>query len=61
MDTADRTTWRKSSYSGGGSSECLEAGVADRRRVLVRDSKNRDGVTLQFSRKAWAVFTGALK
>ncbi|HEX6340793.1 DUF397 domain-containing protein [Umezawaea sp.] len=39
--------WRKSSYSGGGGSECVElafptAGVA------VRDSKNPDGPVLVF-------------
>ena len=33
----------------------------DRDHVLVRDSKDRDGTTLSFSAKAWAVFTGALK
>ena len=61
MDTADSATWRKSTYSGGSGSECVEAGVAGLRRVLVRDSKNRDGVILQFSHKAWAAFTGTLK
>lgn len=37
------TTWRKSSYSGAGSNECVEvARTLDR----VRDSKNPDGPVL---------------
>jgi hypothetical protein len=61
MDTVGSPTWRKSTYSGGGSSECLEAGIADHGGVLVRDTKNRDGAMLAFTAKAWAAFTGALK
>lgn len=54
-------TWRKSTYSGGSGSECVEAGVADRGRVLVRDSKNRDGTALSVPAYAWRGFTAALK
>ena len=61
MDTTDGPTWRKSTYSGGGGSECVEAGADDHGRVLVRDTKNRSGATLWFSAQTWAVFTGALK
>jgi hypothetical protein len=61
MDTAGSTTWRKSTYSGGSGSECVEAGVADRGRVLVRDTKNSDGATLAFSAEAWTALTDALK
>ena len=62
MDTTtDSATWRKSTYSGGSNSECVEAGVADRGRVLVRDTKSRDGATLAFSAEAWTVLTDALK
>ncbi len=61
MDTAGSATWRKSTYSGGSGSECVEAGVADRGHVLVRDTRNRDGATLAFSARAWTAFTDALK
>lgn len=54
-------TWRKSTYSGGSGSECVEAGAADRGRVLVRDSKNRDGAVLSVPACAWQTFTAALK
>ena len=37
--------WRKSTYSGSNGGDCVE--VADTAPVvLVRDTKNRDGVTL---------------
>jgi len=47
------TRWRKSMASDSGG--CLEVAVVDG-SVLVRDSKNRDGVMLRFAPKAWAVF-----
>jgi hypothetical protein len=61
MDLTGSSTWRKSTYSGGGSSECLEAAVTGRGRVLVRDTKDRDGATLAFTADAWAAFTGGLR
>jgi hypothetical protein len=49
-------TWRKSSYSGGGSvdSNCVE--VAFAHVVRVRDSKNAVGPELKFSVEAWQGF-----
>jgi hypothetical protein len=41
MDTANSATWRKSTYSGGSGSECVEAGVAGHGHVLVRDTNDR--------------------
>lgn len=61
MDTTSSATWRKSTYSGGSGSECVEAGVADRGLVLVRDTKNRDGATLAISGHAWEEFLGTLR
>jgi Domain of unknown function (DUF397) len=61
MDRVDNGTWRKSTYSGGGSSECVEAGVAGRSRVLVRDTTDREGATLDFSAAAWQQFTRHLR
>ncbi|WP_329108559.1 DUF397 domain-containing protein [Micromonospora sp. NBC_01699] len=49
--------WRKSSRSNGsGNGDCVE--VADNLpgRVLVRDTKDRDGGTLTFGPEAWRAF-----
>jgi hypothetical protein len=52
-------TWRKASYSGS-QAECVE--VADHTdAVLVRDTTDRSGGTLEFSDAAWRAFTGGLK
>jgi hypothetical protein len=51
--------WRKSSYSGNGGQDCVE--VAGDGAVLIRDTKDRDGVTLAFTADAWQAFTGLLK
>ncbi|MGH3250918.1 MAG: DUF397 domain-containing protein [Trebonia sp.] len=61
MDIADSITWRKSSYSGGSGSECVEVGGAGRGRVLVRDTKGRDVATLAFTVEEWTMFADALK
>ncbi|MEU2495682.1 DUF397 domain-containing protein [Streptomyces sp. NPDC007883] len=53
--------WRKSSYSGGSSGDCLEVGESGAARVPVRDSKNPHGPALVFGPTAWATFVGALK
>jgi hypothetical protein len=52
--------WRKSSYSGSNSGNCVEV-ADDKRRVLVRDTKNRSGAVLRVTPGAWAKFTGNLK
>jgi Domain of unknown function (DUF397) len=52
--------WRKSSYSGGSSNQCVECGT-DAGSVLVRDTANRDGGTLTVSASAWLTFTSAIK
>ncbi|MER6994398.1 DUF397 domain-containing protein [Streptomyces sp. NPDC000410] len=54
--------WRKSSYSGGGSSggDCIEvAGLAS--STAVRDSKVPAGPRLVFETTAWASFVEAVK
>jgi Domain of unknown function (DUF397) len=45
--------WRKSSTSQ--TENCYEIAFSDR-AVLVRDSKNRSGATLTFSRGEWTEF-----
>ena len=62
MDTANSPTWRKSTYSGGGSSECVEAGVADHGHVLVRDTNDRGrGPVLRLTPRAFADFTTRIR
>jgi hypothetical protein len=41
--------WRKSSYSGGGGTECVEVAFPTR-RIAFRDSKNPSGPVLSFPR-----------
>jgi hypothetical protein len=50
-------TWRKSSYSGGNGGNCVEVGApAEAGRVLVRDTKDRQGPVLAFSPRTWRHF-----
>jgi hypothetical protein len=52
--------WRKSSYSDGNGGDCVEAANCDG-LVLVRDTADRAGTTLNVPAAAWQRFTGALK
>ncbi|WNZ10473.1 DUF397 domain-containing protein [Streptomyces sp. 11x1] len=54
----DPTTaaWRKSSYSDGGASNCLEVADEVPGIVPVRDSKAPDRRPLLFSPRAWSAF-----
>lgn len=52
--------WRKASYSGNGGGNCVEVGNAAR-VVLVRDTTNRDGVTLSIPAHAWQAFADGLR
>jgi hypothetical protein len=51
--------WRKSSFSGANGGACVE--VASAEQVLVRDTTDRDGMTLQFTAAAWQEFTLRLR
>jgi hypothetical protein len=53
--------WRKSQRSGGNGGNCVE--VADNLpdAVHVRDSKDREGPVLTFSREAWRDFIEDIK
>jgi hypothetical protein len=41
--------------------DCVEAGVAELGRVLVRDTTNREGGTLSIPAEAWRTFMDDLK
>ena len=63
MDTTtDSATWRKSTYSGGSGTECVEVGVADHGHVLLRDTKDRGhGPVLRLTPRAFADFTTRIR
>lgn len=51
--------WRKSSFSGANGGACVEVASGD--SVVVRDTTDRDGVTLAFTAGAWAAFVTELR
>ena len=51
--------WRKSTYSGGNGGECVE--VASAGTVMIRDTQDRDGVTLTVPAPAWRAFTAEVR
>jgi hypothetical protein len=55
----EATDWRKSSYSGGSTGECVEVATAD--AVLVRDTTDRGGLTLKVSPAAWTAFLATVR
>ncbi|MEV0703931.1 DUF397 domain-containing protein [Saccharopolyspora sp. NPDC050389] len=60
MNTAELLTgWRKSSRSNE-RRDCVEVGFAPG-LVGVRDTKDRDGGTLAFTRAAWRNFSAKLR
>ncbi|MEU9786839.1 DUF397 domain-containing protein [Streptomyces phaeochromogenes] len=60
-DASVLPAWRKSTYSGGSSGECLEVNdSALPARIPVRDSKNPAGPAVTFSAPAWTAFVTSL-
>jgi hypothetical protein len=55
-----RARWRKSSFSGGGGSNCVEVAEAGQ-AIVVRDSKDALGPVLVFGRHAWRQFAAKMK
>jgi hypothetical protein len=55
-----RLGWRKSSYSSGNGSNCVEI-VSLAAGLLVRDSKDPDGPALAIAARDWTAFTGLVK
>ena len=56
-----RAEWRKSTYSGGNGSACVEVARNLPGIVAVRDSKNPDGGALTFSPAAWDEFLAGVR
>ena len=54
------TTWRKSTYSGGNGSDCVEVSAGGA-AVVVRDTKDRGGSVLAFGPDAWRRFAATIK
>ncbi|MEV5276111.1 DUF397 domain-containing protein [Streptomyces sp. NPDC051994] len=50
--------WFKSSYSGGNTTECVEAAFTPD-GAAIRDSKRPGATCLRFSSEAWARFVSA--
>jgi hypothetical protein len=44
--------WRKATYSGDNGGECVEVASAYG-RVMIRDTTNRDGITVSVTPAAW--------
>ncbi len=60
MEDTSCLTWRKSSYSGNGGANCVEA-AGVRRVVLVRDTRDSAGPVLRFAPGAWRRFAEKIK
>ncbi|MEU6392801.1 DUF397 domain-containing protein [Streptomyces sp. NPDC046939] len=54
-------TWRKSTYSGGEGSNCLEVATDFPGLVPVRDSKNPAGPRLVLRAETWSAFVAGLR
>jgi hypothetical protein len=52
--------WRKSSFSGGGGSNCVEVAEAEH-AIAVRDSTDTLGPVLFFRQHAWRQFAARVK
>jgi hypothetical protein len=52
--------WRKATYSGDNGGNCVEVASASG-LVMVRDTTNRDGVTLAITPAAWRQLVAAAR
>ena len=52
--------WRKSTYSDGNGGDCVET-ASNAGMILVRDTSDRDGVTLAIPARAWRAFAAQLR
>jgi hypothetical protein len=56
-----RAAWRKSSFSGGSSQECVEVATLVNGGVAVRDSKDPSGPVLLFTQPEWIAFVRGVR
>lgn len=52
--------WRKSTYSDANGGSCVET-ASSAGAITVRDTTDRDGVTLAFPAQAWELLLASLK
>jgi Domain of unknown function (DUF397) len=57
--TDDQLVWQTSSYTGA-QGNCVEV-ARNAPQIHVRDTKDRQGAELTFSREAWRRFTAKLR
>lgn len=57
----DNVKWRKSTYSNGEESMCVEVARTGSRRIATRDSKNPEGPILEYDRPHWAKLLADIK
>jgi hypothetical protein len=57
----EHLVWRKSTRSDGNGGQCVEVADLPDGGAAVRDSKNRDGAALLFTKDEWAAFVGGVK
>ncbi|GGK75381.1 hypothetical protein Sme01_50990 [Sphaerisporangium melleum] len=55
------TQWRKSSFSGGDGSNCVEVAHLPGSRYGVRDSKDRSRPALVVDRAEWSAFLNHMR
>ncbi|GAA1913940.1 DUF397 domain-containing protein [Streptomyces sodiiphilus] len=53
--------WRKSSYSNGGSGNCVETQLTEDGLIAIGDSKDRSQGALVVPAGGWKVFIASLK
>ena len=56
MELTEAPRWHKSSRSSGNGGNCVQVADNLTGRVLVRDTKDRDGGTLTFTPTGWTTF-----
>ena len=62
MDTdISHAVWRKSSFSNGNGGNCVETAKLPGGGMAVRDTKNRDGAILRFTKGEWEAFVKGVK
>lgn len=60
MDMTD-ARWHTATRSSNNGGDCVEVAANLPGRVLVRDSKDRDGGTLAFAPAAWSSFVDVVR